>query len=314
MFHRTASATSAAPHTRGGRPGSGRRETVTAYAFLIPGFAFFGLTILWPLVKAFQISFYHWKVLPGVPSPFIGWENYARALSDPIFWRALQNSAAYMVLTVPPQVVLGMLAAMLLNAKMRGLTVFRVLFYLPVVTSWVVVALLFQYLFATQSGVINWVLRDVLHVTGTNISWFASRWPAMIALAILGIWKGIGWSMIIFLAALQSVNPELIEAAAIDGAGGFRRFRSVTLPAVRRTATFVTVMLVMGGFNVFISVYLMTGGGPSGETEVLLTYMYRQAFSFLDFGYGSAIAFLLTGVILVLSLLQWRFLRPGDAE
>lgn len=304
----------AAPRKRGGQPRTNRRDTATAYAFLLPGFAFFGLTVLWPLVKAFQISFYDWKVFPGMVSPFVGFANYERAFGDPVFWRALQNSAAYMVLTVPAQVILGLLAAVLLNAKVPGRTTFRVLYYLPVVTSWVVVTLLFQYMFTSQGGVFNWVLHDVLHVTSTNISWFASRWPAMIALAILGVWKGIGWSMIIFLAALQSVNPELVEAAAIDGAGAIRRFLSVTLPAIRRTATFVTVMLVIGGFNVFISVYLMTGGGPSGETEVLLTYMYRQAFSFLDFGYGSAIAFLLTGVILTLSLLQWRFLRPGDAE
>jgi len=134
----------------------------------------------------------------------------------------------------------------------------------------------------------------------------------MIAMAALGIWKGIGWSMIIFLAALQSVNPELVEAAAIDGAGPIRRFFAVTIPAVRRTTTFISMMLVIGGFNVFIQVYLMTQGGPMGATEVLLTYMYKQAFTYLDFGYGSAIAFLLTAIILVLSGVQWRYFRPDD--
>ncbi len=287
---------------------------MTAYLFLLPGFAFFGLTILWPLVQAFRISLYDWKVMPGIESPFLGFGNYARALADPVFWRALENSGAYMVFTVPTQMALGLGAALLLNRKMRGITVFRVLYYLPVVTSWVVVTLLFQYLFTSQGGLFNWVLHDVTHITPTNVDWFGSRWPAMIALSALGIWKGVGWSMIIFLAALQSVSPELVEAAAIDGAGAVRRFRSVTIPAIRRTATFVTVMLVIGGFNVFISVYLMTEGGPSGATEVLLTYMYKQAFSFLDFGYGSAIAFLLTGIILTLSMIQWRFLRPKDDE
>lgn len=296
------------------RPSSRRSDAVTAYLFLLPGFAFFGLTILWPLVQAFRISLYDWKVMPGIESPFLGFGNYARALADPVFWRALENSGAYMVFTVPTQMALGLGAALLLNRKMRGITVFRVLYYLPVVTSWVVVTLLFQYLFTSQGGLFNWVLHDVTHITPTNVDWFGSRWPAMIALSALGIWKGVGWSMIIFLAALQSVSPELVEAAAIDGAGAVRRFRSVTIPAIRRTATFVTVMLVIGGFNVFISVYLMTEGGPSGATEVLLTYMYKQAFSFLDFGYGSAIAFLLTGIILTLSMIQWRFLRPKDDE
>ena len=284
----------------------------TAYLFLLPGISVFLLTVILPIVKSIQISFYKWKVLPGIPSPFLGFGNYTRALHDPIFWRALVNSGFYMLVTVPPQIFLGLLAAMLLNNKIRGRSTFRVLIYLPVITSWVVVTLLFLYLFSGDGGFFNWILKDVLHLVNQDVQWFGSRWPAMIAMSALGIWKGIGWSMIIFLAALQTVNPELIEAAAIDGAGPIQRFFAVTAPAVRRTTTFISMMLVIGGFNVFIQVYLMTQGGPMGSTEVLLTYMYKQAFSYLDFGYGSAIAFLLTGIILILSGVQWRFFRPGD--
>jgi len=283
----------------------------TAYLFLLPGISVFLLAVIFPIVKSLQISFYEWKVLPGIPSPFLGFGNYSRALHDPVFWRALVNSGFYMLVTVPPQIILGLLAAMLLNNKIRGRSTFRVLIYLPVITSWVVVTLLFLYLFSGE-GFFNWILKDVLHLVNQDVQWFGSRWPAMVAMAALGIWKGIGWSMIIFLAALQSVNPELIEAAAIDGAGPTRRFFAVTIPAVRRTTTFISMMLVIGGFNVFIQVYLITQGGPMGATEVLLTYMYKQAFSYLDFGYGSAIAFLLTGIILVLSGVQWKFFRPGD--
>lgn len=283
----------------------------TAYLFLLPGISVFLLAVIFPIVKSIQISFYEWKVLPGIPSPFLGFGNYSRALHDPVFWRALVNSGFYMLVTVPPQIILGLLAAMLLNNKIRGRSTFRVLIYLPVITSWVVVTLLFLYLFSGE-GFFNWVLKDVLHLVNQDVQWFGSRWPAMVAMAALGIWKGIGWSMIIFLAALQSVNPELIEAAAIDGAGPTRRFFAVTIPAVRRTTTFISMMLVIGGFNVFIQVYLITQGGPMGETEVLLTYMYKQAFSYLDFGYGSAIAFLLTGIILILSGVQWKFFRPSD--
>ncbi len=283
----------------------------TAYLFLLPGISVFLLAVIFPIVKSIQISFYEWKVLPGIPSPFLGFGNYSRALHDPVFWRALVNSGFYMLVTVPPQIILGLLAAMLLNNKIRGRSTFRMLIYLPVITSWVVVTLLFLYLFSGE-GFFNWILKDALHLVNQDVQWFGSRWPAMIAMAALGIWKGIGWSMIIFLAALQSVNPELIEAAAIDGAGPTRRFFAVTIPAVRRTTTFISMMLVIGGFNVFIQVYLITQGGPMGATEVLLTYMYKQAFSYLDFGYGSAIAFLLTGIILVLSGVQWKFFRPGD--
>jgi multiple sugar transport system permease protein len=284
----------------------------TPYWFLLPGMAVFVTTIIFPIFKAFQISFYEWKVLPGIESPFLGFGNYTRALHDPIFWKGLGNSGFYMLVTVPPQIILGLMAAMLLNKKIAGRTTFRVLFYLPVVTSWVVVSILFRYLFSGEGGLFNWILKDVLHLVQNDVQWFGSRWPAMLAISALGIWKGIGWSMIIFLAALQNVSPELEEAAAIDGANAWQRFRVVTLPSIRRTATFISIMLVIGGFNVFLSVFLMTDGGPSNETEVVLTYMYRQAFSFLDFGYGSALAFLLTGIILTLSILQWNFFRPKE--
>ena len=288
------------------------KEHSIPYWFLLPGTSIYLVTIIYPIFKAFQISFYDWKVLPGIESPFLGLANYYRALHDPIFWKGLGNSGFYMIVTVPPQIILGLIAAMLLNRKIAGRTFFRVIFYIPVVTSWVVVSLLFRYLFAGEGGLFNWVLKDVLHLVQNEVQWFGSRWPAMLAICAHGIWKGIGWSKIIFLAALQNVNPELEEAAAIDGANAYQIFKVVTLPSIRRTATFISIMLVIGGLNVFLSVFLMTDGGPSNETEVVLTYMYRQAFSFLDFGYGSALAFLLTSIILSLSIVQWRFFRPKD--
>ena len=291
-----------------------RKEVAAAYLFLAPGFVLFGLVILYPIARAFQISLYHWAIVPGAPSDFLGFGNYSRAFHDPIFWRALANTGFYMAVTVPAQVVLGLATAVLLDARMPGRALFRTLYYLPVVTSWVVVSLLFRYLFITDGGLVNWVLHDGIHVTGHNVEWLGHRWSAMLAISILGVWKGIGWSMVIFLAALQGVPRELHEAAAVDGATAWRRFRAVTLPAIRPVVAFVTVMLVIGGFNVFISVFLMTNGGPLDETQVLLTYMYRQAFSFLDFGYGSALSFTLTLIVLVLSVAQLRlFRRPKEA-
>lgn len=280
------------------------------YAFLAPAYIVFALVVLYPIGRALQISLYDFKIVAGVPSPFVGLANYRRAVHDPVFWRSLANSAFYMAISVPLQVVLGLGAAVLLNSRVRGRGLFRVLFYLPVVTSWVVVSLLFQYLFTTDGGLFNWMLHDATGVTSHNVAWLSHRWTAMVAIAALGVWKGIGWSMIIFLAALQGVPEDLLEAAALDGAGAWRRFRHVALPAIRRTTTFIVVMLVIGGFNVFVSVFLMTGGGPASSTEVPLTYMYRQAFSFLDFGYGSALSFLLTAVVLMLSVVQLRFFRP----
>jgi multiple sugar transport system permease protein len=273
----------------------------------------FVLLIAYPMVKAFQMSFYDWNVVAGATSDYIGLDNYRRAFHDPVFWRGLQNSGLYMLLTVPPQIVLGLLVAILLNHRAPGRAIYRVLFYLPVVTSWVVVSLLFQYLFA-DSGLVNWMLHDVTHVTNHRISWLSGRWTGMVAISALGVWKGVGWSMMIFLAALQSVPKELTEAAALDGAGRWGTFRAVTLPAIRPAVLFVTVMLVIGGLNVFVSVLLMTGGGPADGTQVLLTYMYKQAFTNLDFGYGASIAVLLTVGVFVLSLIQLRAFRISDED
>jgi multiple sugar transport system permease protein len=289
------------------------RSHMTAYLFLAPGFLLFLVLIIYPMLKAFQMSFYDWNVVAGATSKFTGWANYRNAYHDPVFWRALVNSAVYMAFTVPPQIVLGLLVASLLNNKAPGRAIFRVLFYLPVVTSWVVVSLLFQYLFA-DSGMVNWMLHDVTHLTGHNISWLSGRWTGMAAISALGIWKGVGWSMMIFLAALQGVSKELLESAEVDGANRWQRFRAVTVPAIWPAGVFVTVMLVIGGFNVFISVILMTNGGPADSTQVLLTYMYKQAFTNLNFGYGASIAVLLTVGVFILSAIQLRAFRTDSEE
>lgn len=285
-----------------------RRERLAPYLFVAPGFLLFAVTILYPMARAFQISLYQWSIAPGTASRWLGLHNYARELHDPLFWHSLGNTAFYMAFTTPLQIVLGLLVAVLLDARMPARGLFRALYYLPVITSWVVVSLLFRYLFMTDGGLVNWL-------TGQHVDWLGSRWTAMFAIGTLGVWKGIGWAMVIFLAALQGVPLELKEAAAVDGANAWRRFRAVSLPAIRPAVAFVTVMLVIGGFNVFTSVYLITDGGPLDETQVLLTYMYRQAFTFLDFGYGASLSFTLTLLVFVLSLAQLRlFRRPGAAR
>lgn len=291
-----------------------RRESLTAYAFLLPGFALFCLIVAYPLGRSFQISLYDWAVVPTQASRFIGLENYTRGLGDSQFWLSMANAGVYLLITVPGQIVIGLALAVLLDAKLPGRGLLRVLFYLPVITSWVVVALVFKYLFNTDAGVVNWLLVEVFHVADSNIAWLQSRWPGLMAVSVLGVWKGVGWAMVIFLAALTGVREDLKEAAALDGAGAWDRFVHVSLPAIRKTLLFVTVLLVIGGFNVFISVLLMTGGGPAGSTEVPLTYMYRQAFDFLDFGYAAALSFLLAIVIMLVSYAQFRLFGGDDKE
>lgn len=265
--------------------------------------------MIYPLVKALQISFYDWSVLPGKESTFVGLSNYTRAFKDPITKIAFRNTVLYMMVTVPCQMALAMIIALLLNSIKFGRVFFRTLYYIPVITSWVVVSLLFKYLFQWPNGLINTILVDTFHVISDPIQWLMQPSKALMAIMSLGIWKGIGWSMVIYLAALQTIPLELYESAAIDGANGWQRFWKITLPLIRPTIVFTLVMLVIGGFNVFISVLLITGGEPMHKTEVVLTYLYSQAFDFLDFGYGAALSYLMAGLILILSFLQLKFLR-----
>ncbi len=290
-----------------------RQRYLTAYLFILPGILLYLIFNTYPILKAVQMSFYEWSIMPGRPNEFVGLANYARAVADPVARMALRNTILYTVVTVPGQMILALAAALLLNNIGRLRTFFRTLYYLPVITSWVIVSLLFRYLFQSPKGLVNHLLVNVLHLVPEPIPWLREAATAMVPIWILGIWKGIGWSMVIFLAALQTIPEQLYEVAAIDGANAWRRLISITLPLMRPTLVFVLVMLMIGGFNVFISVFLITNGGPLQRTEVVLSYMYHQAFDFLDFGYGAALSFILALIIILLSFLQIRFLRRPEA-
>jgi multiple sugar transport system permease protein len=309
---RFSAGTPARPDTRARRRQRRTGARLTPYLFLGPAFLLFTLVMLVPIIRAGQISLYEWSPIPGADNTFVGLEHYRRAMADPELRLGLVNAAVYMIITVPAQIVIGLAIALLLHHRLPARAFFRVLFYLPVVTSWVVVSLLFRYLFANE-GVLNWALSDVFGVH-TPPSWLDERWTALFALCVLGVWKGIGWTAVILLAGLQTVPEELHEAAAVDGAGYLRRLWHVTLPALRRNLMFVSVLLVIGSFNVFISVLLMTGGGPGGQTEMPLTYLYRRAFDYLEFGYGSAIAVIMTVLVLVLSVVQTLLFNRVDKE
>jgi len=285
------------------------QRRILPFVFLLPALAFFVVFQVYPLLKGFQMSFYHWELLPGRVSQFIGLENYIRAFTDPIFLRASKNTLIYALVTVPGQMILAMLAAVLLNALPKGRIIFRVLYYIPVITSWVIVSLLIRYLFQSPEGLINYFLVNALHVTKNPILWMNKASTAFIPILILGIWKGIGWSMVIYLAALAGVPKELQEAASIDGANAWQNFWRITFPLISSTIVFTLVMLLIGGFNVFISVYLITGGGPMQQTEVMLSYSYHQAFDYLDFGYGAALSYTMGIIIIFLSLLQIKLFR-----
>ena len=277
--------------------------------FLIPGLLFFAIFQIYPLLKGFQMSFYDWQIMPGKVSQFIGLENYFRAFEDPIFGRAFKNTILYTLVTVPGQMILAMGVAILINSLPKARTLYRMLYYIPVITSWVIVSLLIRYFFQSPNGIVNYYLVEVFQLVGKPLPWLRDPTLAFVPILVLGIWKGIGWSMVIYLAALAGVPKELEEASAIDGANGWQNFWHITMPLISPTIVFTMVMLLIGGFNVFISVYLITGGGPRQMTEVMLSYAYHQAFDFLDFGYGAALSYLMAALIITLSFLQIKLLR-----
>lgn len=291
------------------------RQLRVALPFMLPGLVLIALFVVFPLVRGIEMSLYHWNLMVPSQSTFVGPSNYVRALTkDPLFWGAARNTLLYAAVTVPAQMVLGLGAALLLNVAVRGRGFFRGLYYLPVVTSWLVVSYVFAYLFTDGLGPINYFLVNIVHVIDKPIDWLHDAWgTAEVPINLLGIWKGVGWNMVIFLAALQSIPRDLIEAADTDGAGAWQRFRFITLPLLRPTVVFVSVVLVGGAFNVFLSVILMTGGGPQGSTEVLLSYMYNQAFKNLDFGYGTAIGLLMGVAVVAVGFLLRRASR-GTVE
>lgn len=289
------------------------RNITAATGFLLPGIALFILFFLLPMLYSFRVSLFDWNVLRPEKSDFIGFANYGTVLSDPVFTRAILNTIVYTAITVVMQLVIGLFIALLLNQKIRGRTTFRVLYYLPVVTSWVIVSLLFEYLFNGQAGLINYILVDVLHIAGKNIQWFADPILAMVPITLLGIWKGVGWTAIIYLAGLQSVPQSLYEAAEVDGANKRDMFFKITLPSIRSVTTFLVVVLTIGGLNTYISALLMTdGGNPMDQTHFVLTYMYEKTFGNMDFGIGSAISVILTVFIFIVSIFQIKMLMKGE--
>jgi multiple sugar transport system permease protein len=284
------------------------------YLFLLPGLALYVLWMIYPLGYEFFISFFDWKIMPGQTSEYVGLSNYRNVLHDRYFWMALENTVRYTVVTVAGQMILGLGLAVMVHRVFIGKRVFRAIYYVPVITSWVVVSFLFQFLFSSNpGGLVNYVLVSLLGVLDKPVLWMSETKTAWIIIYALGIWKGMGWTMVIFLAALQGVPPELYEVAAIDGAGEWRQFRYVTLPMIRRTTLFILVALIIGGFQVFISVYLITGGGPLHRTEVVLSYMYDRAFDKLQFGYGASLSYILAAIVVFVSFAQLRlFNRPVE--
>ncbi|MDD6202047.1 MAG: sugar ABC transporter permease [Lachnospiraceae bacterium] len=278
---------------------------------LLPGLIIFSIFTIYPIIKLFVMSFFQWDFGSIINQKFIGFENYKVVLEDEYFRTAFANTLVYTLVTVPGQMIIGFLIALSLNSITKFRVGYRVLYYLPVITSWVIASLIFKYVFNTE-GLLNYFLMNVLHITGQNVHWLDSRWGGLTVAMLLGIWKGIGWNMVVFLAALQTVPADLYEAASMDGANAWKRLIHITLPGIKGTVLFALVMLTIGGFNVFTSVKMITGGNPGHQTDVILTWMYHKAFSAGEFGYSAALSFITTLVLSVLAVIQFRLMQQKE--
>jgi multiple sugar transport system permease protein len=284
-------------------------QAVTPYLFLLPGLTLFVAFVLLPMIYSFRISFYDWNIIRPERSEYLGLQNYEDIIEWAIFRRAVLNTLIYALVTVPAQMILGLGVAILLNQKIPGQTFFRTVYYLPVITSWVIVTLLFEYLFNGQAGLINYWLQEagVIH---EPVRWLADDKLAMVPIHLLGIWKGLGWTAVVMLAGLQSIPRDLYEASSVDGANIWAQFRRITLPLMRPTLVFLLVFLTIGALNVYISGLLLTdGGNPLDRTHFILTLMYEETFDYFEFGRGAAISYLLTGLIFIISIVQIRLLQ-----
>nr|WP_289037160.1 sugar ABC transporter permease [uncultured Allobacillus sp.] len=269
-----------------------------AWLFLSPAAILLLLFSLIPIGWVIYLSFTSYNVF--TPPEFVGLENYKTAFEDGDFWKALKNTFFYWIMVTPAITVISLLLAILVNQKLMGIKMYRLAFYFPVLVSVVITALLWKWMFASE-GLLNYLISLI----GIDaIPWLTSENTAMISIAIVTVWQGIGYYMIIYLAGLQAISPQLYEAAEIDGAGFWRKHMSITFPLIRPIIFFVTVISTMGAFKEFTLMLVMTGGGPLKSTTTLVYMVYQEAFENINFGYASAIAVLLFVVILLITILN----------
>jgi multiple sugar transport system permease protein len=275
------------------------KRAAEGYLFVLPWIVGFALFTAGALMGSVSISLTEWNLV-GVPK-FVGLSNYLAMAHDALFWQSLKVTSLYLF-SVPLNLTLGLLLALLLNQKVRGLSVFRTIFYLPSVTSGVAVSLLWLWIFNPRLGIVN-VLLGYVHLTGPE--WLGSETWALPALILMSVW-GIGGGMLIYLSALQGIPTTLYEAATIDGAGAWRKFLHVTIPMITPVLLLNLIAGVIGSFQSFTQAYIMTGGGPNYATFFYVLYLYQQAFEWFKMGYAAALAWVLFLIIIVCTYILFR--------
>lgn len=282
-----------------------RREMAVGYLLILPVFLLYGVFTLWPIVDSFFMSFTN-AALTNPITRWIGLENYAAVAGNPEFWQSFYNTTVFAIQVLPLNIAISLALALLVQRRFLGVGIFRTIFYAPVVTSMVGVAVVWLWIFNPSFGILNMVLQ-ALHLP--TQSWLVEPNWSLEVIVLLRVWKGVGANMVIFLAGLNSIPRELLEAADVDGASRFKRFWLVVWPLLRPTTLYVIVLGTISLFQAFSEMYVMTQGGPIGTSTTVVYYMFENAFQAYQLGYGSAIAFVLFIVIFILSLFNLIFVQ-----
>ncbi len=276
-------------------------QTVLGYLCLLPTFAYAAVFLVFPVIYSLVLSFQRWRLYGN--QEWVGFDNYRRIFTDSVFWLSLKNAGFYAVIFVPLSIIIALLVAILLNQKIRGMNFYRTAYFVPVVSSTVAVAVVWSFLFDTHYGLVNeWLSRIGLG----RVGWLTDPDVAMFSVIIFSIWKSLGSNVVVYLAALQGVPQQLYEAAEIDGAGRWGRFRYITLPMVSPTTFFMLIMGLIGALQVFEQIMIMTGGGPMRATYVVYIYMYDYAFRYSEMGYASAVGYIMAIIIFVLTVVNMK--------
>jgi len=283
-----------------------QRDIIAAILFLIPGFLLYLSFFVYPLIFCFYMSSFRWTTV--VKGNFIGIANFIGMAREPLFWNALWNSVYLTVGTVPAYVVLSLLLAVIINQRIRGISIFRTCYYIPVITSLVAVAIIWSWLYDYRYGLINMILAKVGLPRGT---WLIRDNTAMPSLILMLIWKRVGFFMVLYLAGLQGISETYYESARIDGASRWQCLIYITVPLLRPVIFLVIIMSCIMTWREFTSIYVMTGGGPLHSTEVLVYYLYDVGFNSYKMGYGSAVAVVMFVILLTFTLSQWRLRKAA---
>ena len=279
-----------------------KQEHRAAFFFLLPSFVLFMVFTVISFSASFVLSFFDWDLI--TTPHFVGFHNYVELMNDPLFRKVLFNTLYFTALTVPLSALVGLIIALGLNQKIKGVAIYRTVYFMPAVTSLVAVSLLWQWIFDGNYGLLN----NILSILGVSHppQWLSSTEWAMPALIIMSVWTNSGMTMVLFLAGLQNISQHLYEAAAIDGASKFKKFLYITLPVLTPTTFFVLVITTIHSFQVFTQALIMTKGGPADATNTIVYFIYQNGFEYFKMGYASAAAWVLFTIIFVFTLIQMK--------